>query len=196
MINWHGTSEFCGTDRRLHSKFGLCNTTSVLSAFYCKLEYDIETNIISYLKNISFNNIFSSFYSQIFCSGAPPRTPLGAYSAPQTPSWSARHLRWLRHSHIQNLTLISDHNLAALAYEYLTGSYSGFAADDLSLRSIRRVGGSIRRVQSSWTPATSRRRALVIIQSQASIHGPISALSLPVTSFEGDQGYSRSSWQQ
>ena len=33
---------------------------------------------------------------------------------PQTLSWSARHLRWLRHSHILNLTLISDHNLAAL----------------------------------------------------------------------------------
>ena len=29
-------------------------------------------------------------------------------------SWSARHLRSLRHSHIQNLTLISDHSLAAL----------------------------------------------------------------------------------
>ena len=53
-----------------------------------------------------------------------------------------------------------------------------FAAEDFTLTSIRCVGGSIRRVQFSWTPATSRRRALVIIQSQASIPAPISALSL------------------
>ena len=54
-----------------------------------------------------------------------------------------------------------------------------FAADDLSLRSIRLVGVSIRRVQFSWTQATSRRQSLAILQSQASIHGLISALSLP-----------------
>ena len=48
-----------------------------------------------------------------------------------------------------------------------------FSADDLALTSIRRIGDSIRRVQ-----ATSRRQALAIFQSQASIHGLISALSL------------------
>ena len=54
-----------------------------------------------------------------------------------------------------------------------------FDADDLSLRSIRLDGVSNCRVQSSWTPASSRRQSLTIIQSQASIHGLISALSLP-----------------
>ena len=54
-----------------------------------------------------------------------------------------------------------------------------FDADDLSLRSIRLDGVSICRVQSSWTQASSRRQSLTIIQSQASIHGLISALSLP-----------------
>ena len=54
-----------------------------------------------------------------------------------------------------------------------------FDADDLSLRSIRLDGVSICRVQSSWTPASSRRQSLTIIQSQASIHGLIGALSLP-----------------
>ena len=53
------------------------------------------------------------------------------------------------------------------------------AADDFTMTSRRRIGGSIRRVQFSWTPATSLRRALVTIQSQASIHGLISALSRP-----------------
>ena len=49
----------CVTHRRLHRKFWLCNTTSVLLAFYCKLEYDIETNIISCLKIIfQFKVIF------------------------------------------------------------------------------------------------------------------------------------------
>ena len=36
----------------------------------------------------------------------------------------------------------------------------------------------------------------MIVQSQASIHGLISALSRPISSFEGGQGYSRSSWQK
>ena len=54
-----------------------------------------------------------------------------------------------------------------------------FAADDLSLRSIRLVGVSIRRAQFSWTQATSRRQSLAILQSQAITHGLISALSLP-----------------
>ena len=54
-----------------------------------------------------------------------------------------------------------------------------FDAVDLSLRSIRLDGVSICRVQSSWTPASSRRQSLTIIQSQASIHGLISVLSLP-----------------
>ena len=54
-----------------------------------------------------------------------------------------------------------------------------FDADHLSLRSIRLDGVSICRVQSSWTQASSRRQSLTIIQSQASIHGLISALSLP-----------------
>ena len=54
-----------------------------------------------------------------------------------------------------------------------------FAADDLSLRGIRLVGVSIRRVQFSLTQATSLRQSLAILQSQASIHGLISALSLP-----------------
>ena len=53
-----------------------------------------------------------------------------------------------------------------------------FAADDLSLRSIRLDGVSICRVQSRWTQASSRRQSLTIIQSQASIHGLISASSL------------------
>ena len=38
-------------------------------------------------------------YSHIFAPGAAPVPRSGAYSAPQTPNWSARHLRWLRHSH-------------------------------------------------------------------------------------------------
>ena len=50
----------------------------------------------------------------MFGSGRRPVPHWGAYSAPQTPSWSARQLRGLRHSHIQNLTRISDHSLAAL----------------------------------------------------------------------------------
>ena len=54
-----------------------------------------------------------------------------------------------------------------------------FDADDLSLRGIRLDGVSICRVQSSWTQASSRRQSLTIIQSQARIHGLISALSLP-----------------
>ena len=40
---------------------------------------------------------------------APLRRPVdstrwGAYSAPQTPSWSSRHLRFLQHSHNQHFT--------------------------------------------------------------------------------------------
>ena len=57
---------------------------------------------------------FLHFTHNFFAPGLRPLPRWGAYSAPQTPSWSARHLRWLRHSHIQSLTLISDHNLAAL----------------------------------------------------------------------------------
>ena len=59
---------------------------------------------------------FLHFTHEFFPPGLRPVPRWGAYSAPQTPSWSARHLRWLRHSHIQNLTLISDHNLAALDF--------------------------------------------------------------------------------
>ena len=51
----------------------------------------------------------------MFC----PTPRWGAYSAaPQTPGWSARNLWWLRHSHIQNLNLISDHRSVALHLPY------------------------------------------------------------------------------
>ena len=61
-----------------------------------------------------YDHTILHFTHIFFAPGHRPVPRWGAYNTAQTPSWSARHLRWLRHSHIQNITLISDHSLAAL----------------------------------------------------------------------------------
>ena len=81
--------------------------------WYWNKHYKLSEKHIFQFKVIFFLHFTHNF----FAPGLRPVPGWGAYSAPQTPSWSARHLRWLRHSHIQNLTLISDHNLAALGLQ-------------------------------------------------------------------------------
>ena len=72
-------------------------------------------HLVINISKFQFKVIFFLHFTHIFfCSVAPLRTPLGRLQRPSDRSWSARHLRWLRHSHIQNITLISDHSLAVL----------------------------------------------------------------------------------
>ena len=149
------------------------NMTVVRARRYCRINYG---NAILPMRTTSHPNEYKFIYGNnishvqgynvTYC-----RT--GNYISPTVLHSKARFIHLTPTSHRVSAAQIFTHTNIGPVHT------PAFAADDLTLTSIRLVGVSIRRVQSSWTQATSRRQTLAIIQSQERIHGLISALSLP-----------------